>query len=127
MKRNNCGNILLAATIFLFACNSERKQARLIIPVPKIDLSEINADSSYNLAYRLINTGNATLVIDTVTTSCGCTTPVIQNRFVPPHDSTWLTVGFKPADTGYFNKKVVIKSNIDSSFSIVSFHGRAIK
>jgi Protein of unknown function (DUF1573) len=127
MRRNSYANFLLALLIFIFGCNSEQKQARLFIPVTNIDLSEIKADSNYKLVYRLINTGNTTLVIDTVTTSCGCTTPVIQKRMVVPSDSTLLVIGFKPADTGLFNKKVVIKSNTDSSFTIVSFYGRAIK
>lgn len=92
-----------------------------------INLQEIGYDSVTTIQYGLINKGKGVLVIDTATASCGCTVPTIKKRNISPGDSTLLLVEFKPVDTGRFDKKVVIKSNIDSSFTIVSFYGSAVK
>jgi hypothetical protein len=119
--------ILLISVFFLFACNHDEKRAKLLIPKSKINLEVINFDSTYSIAYTLINTGDRTLIIDTVTASCGCTIPDIQKKNINPLDSSQLIVKYKPVDTGYFDKKIIIKSNIDSTFSVVSFNGRAIK
>ncbi len=119
----------LFAAVFAVSCQSAEQKAKpkLLIPVADVNLSTIKFDSSYRITYLLINTGNGVLKIDTVTASCGCTIPGISETTINPADTGLLVVDYKPVDTGNFNKKVVIKSNIDSSFSVVSFFGRAKK
>ncbi len=119
-------SIIVSALIF-FSCKSKDKKPELFIPTQKINLDKIKFDSTYIILYRLINKGNAVLIIDTASSSCDCTVPAITKKNIPPGDSCLLTVQYKPVDTGLFDKKVVIKSNIDGSFSVVSFNGRAIK
>lgn len=120
-------NFFLLAAMFLYACSVDEKKPILLIPVSTVNLAEIKFDSSYQVVYNLYNRGEGILVVDTVTASCGCTTPSVSKKIVEPGDSSVLVVGYKPVDTGWFDKKIVIKSNTNDSFSIVSFQGRAIR
>lgn len=124
---NKCRVVFFLAIIFLSACSQNQRKPELFIQKPNINLNEIKFDSTYNIRYSLVNKGNGVLLIDTATASCGCTIPGIMKRTVEPLDSAILVVQYKPVDTGFFDKKIVIKSNIDSTFSVVSFKGRAIK
>jgi hypothetical protein len=114
--------------MFLFSCQeNESKRAILFISEQIVEMNDIKFDSSYKINYLIKNNGNTDLVIDTITTSCGCSIPKLQKQRISAMDSAILSVEYKPVDTGRFDKKIVIKSNIDSSFTVVSFKGRAIK
>lgn len=119
--------VFFLCSFLAFGCKDENKKPGLFIARKVINLNEIKFDSTYTISYSLVNTGNEALLIDTASSSCDCTVPVIGKKNVLPGDSTFLTVMYKPVDTGFFNKKVVIKSNIDSVFSVVSFTGKAVK
>lgn len=109
------------------ACTTAPGKAKLYIPHATIELGNIKFDSSCDLQYTLVNKGNAVLSVDTITASCGCTIPAATRYTIKPMDSAELVVHFKPADTGTFDKKVIIKSNTDSNFTVVSFRGKAQK
>jgi hypothetical protein len=117
----------LLLAVVIASCKTPAGKARLTISNPAVNLSTIRFDSSCNIRYTMINTGEEALVIDTVTASCGCTMPAITRYTIQPMDSAELMVRFKPPDTGAFNKKVVIKNNTDSVFTVVSFYGIAQK
>ena len=118
---------LLFGLVLLAGCRTELKKPGLLIVPPTRLLPDVKLDSTYTIAFQLINNGGANLLIDTVTASCGCSVPTIDRKQLPPRDTALLLVSFKPPDTGAFDKKIVIKSNIDSLFSIVSFTGTAKK
>ena len=59
-------------------CKQEDKMPGLLVRQPVVDLLQINFDSTYTIVYSLFNKGNADLVIDTVTASCGCTVPSLR-------------------------------------------------
>ena len=88
-----------------------------------MDLGIIYFDSSYHLQYVISNSGNADLLIDTITSSCGCSLPSISKKTISPKDTALVTVKFKPVDKGEFNKSLVIKSNTDSMFTVLRFKG----
>jgi len=92
-----------------------------------IDLGSIRFPSNSKFVYKISNIGNADLLIDTISSSCGCTQPSLSKKKALPNQIVELTVGFTPVDTGFFDKKIVIKSNIDSVFTVVRFIGKALK
>ena len=67
------------------------------------------------------------LIGSNAVSSCDCTVPKLLKKIIVPHDSSNLLIQFKPVNIGEFNKAVIIKSNIDSSFTILKFSGFAIK
>ena len=119
--------VIGVSVLLNISCKNKEKKPDLFIPNERIVLGIIPFDSTHLISYSLINKGNGPLIIDTASSSCDCTVPVISKKNISPGDSSILSVQYKPTDTGLFDKKVVIKSNIDSIFSVVSFTGRAIK
>ena len=117
----------LLCLIFGINCNQEEKRPYLIAEPRKVELGTINMDTTYAIRYVIKNTGDTDLLIDTATASCDCTIPTIGKRKLQPGDTTLLLVNFRPPDTGYFDKRIVIRSNSDSVFTIVSFNGFASK
>lgn len=119
--------LVLFIGLILMACNTRARKAQLRVVNPAVNLSTIAFDSTYAIKYVLHNNGSGNLVVDTVSASCGCTIPASTRFTIPPADSAVLVVNFKPAEPGAFDKKVIIKSNTDSVFSVVSFYGNAEK
>lgn len=125
MKSFQC---ILLILIFI-SCSRVNKSLKPILSVNHItkNLGKVSFDSSTKINFTIYNNGNAILIIDTVTVSCECTVPSFINKSILPKDSAILSVNFKPINIGEFNKAVIIKSNIDSIFTILKFNGQAIK
>ncbi len=119
--------VVLLCLISGVYCHKEQKRPYLIAEPQKVELGSINMDATYAIRYIIKNTGNADLLIDTATASCDCTIPTIGKSKLLPGDTTLLLVNFRPPDTGYFDKRIVIRSNSDNVFTIVSFNGVASK
>ena len=130
MKRNRWITYLILSSVivvnFIGGCQEHK---RPIISIRHADqqLGNLKYDTSYTIEYQIANEGKGALLIDTATASCDCTVPTIESKLIEPNHSTTLKVIFNTVDTGYFEKKVVVKSNIDSIFSVVSFSGRVVK
>lgn len=74
-------------------------------PQPDISVKPTNRDLGYvgradvvNLNYAVVNEGDQDLVIDSVVTSCGCTTAELSNNIIPPGHRADLKVRF---DVGF--------------------------
>jgi Protein of unknown function (DUF1573) len=115
------------AVIISTSCSVPAGEAQLAIVNPYVDLATIESDSTYGIEYKLINTGGRDLVVDTISASCGCTIPDQTQFTIRPADTASLVVSFKPPEPGPFEKKVIIRSNTDSIFTVVSFYGTAKK
>jgi hypothetical protein len=63
---------------------------------PCIDFGIIPRTGAVEHEFLLCNSGNAPMVIDSVTTECGCTTPVLDRNIVMPGEFATLVVGFDP-------------------------------
>lgn len=74
-------------------------------PQPDITVRPTNRDLGYvgrtdvvNLNYAVVNEGNQDLVVDSLVTSCGCTTAELSNNIIPPGHRADLKVRF---DVGF--------------------------
>jgi archaellum component FlaG (FlaF/FlaG flagellin family) len=66
--------------------------------------------------FQIKNTGSGPLVLDRVTTSCGCTTAVIKNKEIAPGDTGEIEVTFDTtARRGANRKSVTVLSNDPSN------------
>ncbi|GIV49614.1 MAG: hypothetical protein KatS3mg038_0135 [Candidatus Kapaibacterium sp.] len=62
----------------------------------------------------LKNTGNKTLIIDTIRVGCGCTTPTLESKVIEPGKSTKLRIGLNVGlNSGEQVKNLTIYSNAD--------------
>jgi len=65
-----------------------------------------------NHSFKIINTGNKVLVIDSVEVSCGCTSSVISKTILGPDEETVLEIQFDPkGQKGLLKKEIFIHSN----------------
>jgi len=75
---------------------STNRKSMLELSEPCIDFGIIPARGSVQHEFLLCNNGYAPMVIDSVTTECGCTTPTLDKYIVLPGEFATLVVGFDP-------------------------------
>lgn len=91
-------------------------------PKPKLkvipefwDLGKIKGGSSYNLTYKVYNSGKAPLKISNVRASCGCTNVNISTREVLPSRYATVEATFTSGSmAGKVEKNIYIESNAPS-------------
>ncbi|NPA45684.1 MAG: DUF1573 domain-containing protein [Chlorobi bacterium] len=125
--------LLFALALSLtFACNNDPskkikkenlKQAQQELakqnkfPVMSFDYEEVDfghhkEGEILDTVFRFKNTGNATLIISKVRTSCGCTTPYWPRNPIKPGDSGVIKVSFNTNHkTGHQVKTITIHAN----------------
>lgn len=85
--------LLLLASLGLAACGG----APALITAPaEFDFGDVPAADPVSATLVLRNQGTGTLHIESVRTSCGCTTADIADTSVAPNGETTLTVTFDP-------------------------------
>lgn len=80
-------------------------------------------------AYKFTNTGNAPLVIISVTNGgCGCTRPEYPKQPIAPGKSGVITIKFNPVGRqGEFNRQVQVKTNATNGKRVkLKFSGSVI-
>ena len=128
--------LIIAILIFLTACENgvrEKKQTRaqkrnIITTKVKFiekdhDFGVIGLKDSISYKYGIVNLGPENYIITNIKASCGCTSPKWDLKPIPPGDTTYVEVGFKPTTLGIQEKSIVINSNVDSVFSVLHLRG----
>lgn len=118
-------NLIIIFTSLLFlACHETKlKKPAVLVKEQVKNLGVISINDTTKVNFRIYNTGEDLLKIDSVSASCDCTIPSFVKRNIEPRDSTDLIVSFAPLAVGDFEKAIVLKSNIDSVFTILKFFG----
>lgn len=77
------------------------------------DFGNVKAEKNVTTTFTVKNTGNNPLIIEDVSASCGCTTPVKPTKPIPPGESDIIEVGFKskPGQLNEQNKTVTVTAN----------------
>ena len=89
------------------------------------DINELGGAVSHRFEYT--NTGNRPLIIHSVKTSCGCTSPDWSKQPVAPQKKGYIDVTFDPRDrAGSFTKSIIIKSNASKDDIILYISGEVI-
>ncbi len=84
------------------------------------DFGKVEAGEKIGCFFTYTNSGNGSLVINSVSTSCGCTVPKYDKRPLPPGKSGTLEVIFNTAGySGIQSKTVTIQSNASTPVVIV--------
>ena len=105
------------------ACNRHSKKPRLYLHNPLVIMDTVHMDTTYTIWFVLLNKGEAPLEIDTIAPTCECTLPLLPEKTLNPRDSMPMRVEFRPQDTGYFAKTLIIRSNCDTTFAELHFQG----
>ena len=86
-------SIILFISLLLSACGG----APSVLATPaELDLGAIPAADPVTGTLVIRNQGNAPLRIESLSTSCGCTTAEVANETIAPNSETTLRVTFDP-------------------------------
>jgi hypothetical protein len=85
---------------------------RIAVEPPSFDFGKALQNKTLQKEFSIRNLGDADLVLDSVTTSCGCTVADGYSKVVKPGASTHMQVTLQTrASSGKLQKSVLIKSN----------------
>ncbi len=85
---------------------------RIAVEPPSFDFGKAVQQKTLQKEFSIRNLGDADLLLDSVTTSCGCTVADGYNKLVKPGSSTHMLVSLQTrTSTGKLQKSVLIKSN----------------
>lgn len=103
-------------------------QGALAKPVIEFDKEEhdygkVQYGDTVNSSFKVINSGDETLVLKKITTSCGCTKVLKGLSKISPGESSVIEVSFNTVDLrqGRKKKKVIVYSN-DPDRAVVTLH-----
>lgn len=105
--------------VFVFATVAAPRPSPGAEPAPRIrvepdgfDFGKAQPDKTLRKEFTLRNFGDADLVIDGVTTTCGCTAAITAETRVKPGGSTQLRVTLETRSySGKLEREVLVKSN----------------
>ncbi|MEX2143738.1 MAG: DUF1573 domain-containing protein [Anaerolineales bacterium] len=104
---------LLVAALFLAGCGAG--DARIALEVTEFDFGDVPLGDVVTRELSVRNTGTSKLVIESISTSCGCTTAAIDQTQIPPGSSTVLRVTFDSAAhgdvAGFYTRQVFLSTN----------------
>ncbi len=110
------GSFLVLSTIALLLVACSSGTAELVLDQTTLDLGQVVNGEVRTIEIPLRNTGSSDLVIQSVTTSCGCTSAEVSPLTIPPGESGVLLVQFDsgahgPEANGPVMRQVFITSN----------------
>lgn len=100
-------------------------QTEITIDKTSVSFGKFDWQEEQKTTFTLKNTGDNPLVIQDVTTSCGCTTVAYSKELVRPGKETVIEVGYKAESPGYFNKTITVYCNAKISPLTLKISGNA--
>ena len=106
--------ILLVAIVALAACSGD--EADITLETEALDLGDVPNGTIATRDLTVRNTGEGRLVVDAISTSCGCTTATLDPMQIAPGESGTLHIEYDagahgPELTGPLVRQVFINSN----------------
>lgn len=83
----------------------------LTFDVTTIDYGSINKGAEPLRKFKFTNTGDKPLIIESASSSCGCTVPKYPQEPILPGESNVIEVRYDTQRSGHFTKTVTLKSN----------------
>ncbi|MCK9616330.1 MAG: DUF1573 domain-containing protein [Lentimicrobiaceae bacterium] len=84
------------------------------------DFGNVIQGEKVSFSFKFKNTGNADLVISSVSTSCGCTVPQYPKQSIKPNEENYITVLFdSQGKKGFQNKSITIVANTQPSTKVL--------
>ena len=79
----------------------------------RIDVGTVNSPWKITVVYEFSNTGDTPLVIENVTTDCGCTVAEFTHKRVKPGKKGFVKVTYDGefSEVGYFHKTINVVTN----------------
>jgi hypothetical protein len=108
--------VLLSCAVAAFetglAAEDGAKAPSIRVEPEGFDFGKALPEKTLRKEFVLRNFGDAELVVESVSTTCGCTAALASDKRVPPGGSTQLRVTFETRSyTGKVERQVLVRSN----------------
>lgn len=105
---------VLLLSLVLVSCNSQ--EPKIVLETSNFDMGDVVNGEIVRWEVVVRNDGDAPLIIDTVSTSCGCTKASLDPMTIQPGSNAILTIEFDsgahgPELTGSLTRIIFINSN----------------
>jgi len=88
-----------------------------------IDVGYVMQNKPITVNYTFTNDGDQPLVIEDITTSCGCTAAKHSQEPVLPGESSSIAVTYNAGKPGAFHKSVRVKTSADENYTVLTISG----
>ncbi|MGE0078540.1 MAG: DUF1573 domain-containing protein [Bacteroidales bacterium] len=116
----------LSTLLFFAICIAQaQSNAKITFPTVKYNYGTIKEDDgvAYH-EFEFNNTGTTPLIIQRVSSSCGCTTPEWPKEPIAPNKSGKIKVGYNPKQVnGPFSKTISVYSNAEPNVIVLQISG----
>jgi len=112
--RRRIAALAVAALVAVGAGRDEKPAAapRIRVEPESFDFGNALPDKTLRKEFTIRNFGDAALVIEGVSTTCGCTAALPEERRIEPGGSTLLRVTFETRRySGKVERRVIVRSN----------------
>lgn len=106
-------SIVLSAMIKKYLGKDNVTHIAFIYQEHDFDTLWVQKDAEFHFIYE--NLGKKDLIIEKITTSCGCTIPYWSNLALPPSNKDSIKVTYDIENRGYFIKEIMVYSNSETS------------
>ena len=118
---------MLFAFIMCFYLNAQENIAQVEFETKLIDYGDIEFDSDGKRVFKFKNVGNAPLIFNRISSSCGCTVPKRPEKPIQPGESGEIEVEYDTKRVGIFMKAVTINSNAKTPNIILRIKGKVLE
>ena len=103
--------LMLCISAFATVAMAQAKKADAVVKFAqtKHEFGKIKQGTPVTYDFVFSNSGNAPVVIETATASCGCTTPAWPKTPVMKNKTDKVSAGFNAASAGPFEKSIQVK------------------
>lgn len=117
---------LFLTIVFSFPVLVSMAQSQIVFEKLEHDFGTFKElDGNQTATFEFTNKGSEPLIINTVTASCGCTTPSWTREPVPPGGKGTVQVSYDPKNSpGAFSKSVMVKTNASNSTAVLRITGK---
>ncbi len=122
--------IITVFALVIAASNTfAQEKAKIVFDELEHDFGDFKeTDGDQTATFKFTNTGEAPLVLNNVTASCGCTTPQWTKEPVAPGSTGEIKVSYNPKNRpGSFTKSVTVRSNADKPTVILRIKGCVVQ
>ena len=119
--------VLSIITLFIcFLTFSQEKKAKIKFEENLIDYGEVEYDSDGKRTFKFTNIGEAPLVFNRISSSCGCTVPKKPDQPIKPGESAEIEVEYDTKRIGVFIKAISVSSNAINSNVVLRIKGEVL-
>jgi hypothetical protein len=126
IKHFSMKNLILAfsvLTAFFFSANAQEAGPKITWDATVVDYGNVKQGADGVREFSFTNTGNAPLVINSATGSCGCTVPSFSKEPIMPGQKGSIKVQYDTNRVGPINKSVTVVSNAPNGTDVLRIKG----